>query len=113
MLRANTQVDRRRLHRYTGISASVAAARSGVDVALVRCSSEGDGVMSQAAVGMVVEKLLTDEELRIQFALDRVETIADLCLRGFDLNPGEIDLFYRTDAGLWFLRSALRDARQH
>ena len=69
--------------------------------------------MSQAAVGMVVEKLLTDEDLRIQFALDRVETIADLCLRGFDLNSGEIDLFCRTDAGLWFLRSALRDAPQH
>ena len=69
--------------------------------------------MSQAGVGMVVEKLLTDEDLRIQFALDRVATMAQLCLRGFDLNPGDIDLFCRTDAGLWFLRSALRDARQH
>jgi hypothetical protein len=68
--------------------------------------------MSRVGVGMVVEKLLTDGNLRIRFALDRVETIAELCLRGFDLNPGEIDLFCRTDAGLWFLRSAVRGAPQ-
>ena len=41
--------------------------------------------MSQAAVGMVIEKLLTDEDLRIRFALDRMEAIAELCLRGFEL----------------------------
>ena len=49
--------------------------------------------MSQAGVGMVIEKLLTDESLRIRFALDRMETIAELCLRGFDLTRDEIDLF--------------------
>ena len=59
--------------------------------------------MSQAGVGMVVEKLLTDESLRIRFALDRMETIAELCLRGFELTRDEIDLFNRTDARLWFL----------
>ena len=32
--------------------------------------------MSQAGVGMVVEKLLTDENLRIRLALDRLETVA-------------------------------------
>ena len=69
--------------------------------------------MSQAGVGMVIEKLLTNEDLRIRFALDRIETVAELCLRGFDLSPGEIDLFCRTDAGLWFLRSAVRGALQH
>ena len=69
--------------------------------------------MSRAGVGMVIEKLLTNEDLRIRFALDRIETVAELCLRGFDLSPGEIDLFCRTDAGLWFLRSAVRGALQH
>ena len=59
--------------------------------------------MSQAGVGMVVEKLLTDESLRIRFALDRMETIAELCLRGFELTRDECDLFERTDARLWFL----------
>ena len=69
--------------------------------------------MSRAGVGMVIEKLLTSEDLRIRFALDRIETVAELCLRGFDLSPDEIDLFCRTDAGVWFLRSAVRGAPQH
>ena len=64
--------------------------------------------MSQAGVGMVIEKLLTDENLRIRFALDRMEAIAELCVRGFELTGDEIDLFYRTDARLWFLGDQVR-----
>ena len=59
--------------------------------------------MSQTGVGRVVEQLLTDEKLRLRFALDRIETVAELCLRGFDLSREDIDLFCRTDARLWFL----------
>ena len=69
--------------------------------------------MSRSIVGMVIDKLLTDEDLRFRFALDRLETIAELCLRGFDLTRDEIDLLCRTDAGVWFLRSAVRGAPQH
>ena len=69
--------------------------------------------MSRSIVGMVIDKLLTDEDLRIRFALDRVETVVELCLRGFDLTRDEIDLLCRTDAGVWFLRSAVRGAPQH
>ena len=69
--------------------------------------------MSRASVGMVIDKLLTDESLRIRFALDRLETVAELCLRGFDLTRDEIDLLCRTDAGVWFLRSAVSGAPQH
>ena len=69
--------------------------------------------MSRASVGMVIDKLLTDEHLRIRFALDRMETIVDLCLRGVDLTRDEIDLLCRTDAGVWFLRSAVAGAPQH
>ena len=69
--------------------------------------------MSRANVGMVIDKLLTDENLRIRFAVDRLETIADLCLRRFDLTRGEVDLLCRTDAGMWFLRSAVSGAPQH
>ena len=68
--------------------------------------------MSRAIVGMVIDKLLTDENLRIRFAIDRMETVAELCLRGFDLTRDEIDLLCRTDAGVWFLRSAVRGAPQ-
>ncbi len=59
--------------------------------------------MSQAAVGMVIEKLLSDEELRLRFADDRIETIAELCSRGLDLTGDEIELFYRTEPRLWFV----------
>ena len=34
--------------------------------------------MSRAGVGMVIEKLLSDESLRSRFAVDRMETIAEL-----------------------------------
>ena len=69
--------------------------------------------MSQQTVGMVIDKLLTDEDLRIRFVVDRIETIADLCLSGFELKPDEIDLFCRTDARLWFWGGELMDERQH
>ena len=69
--------------------------------------------MSRTSVGMVIDKLLTDENLRIRFALDRMETVAELCLRGFNLTRDEIDLLCRTDAGVWFLRSAVSGAPQH
>ena len=69
--------------------------------------------MSRASVGLVIDKLLTDENLRIRFALDRVETVAELCLRGFELTRDEIDLLCRTDAGVWFLRSAVSGASPH
>ena len=68
--------------------------------------------MSRASVGMVIDKLLTDESLRIRLRLIRMETVAELCLRGFDLTRDEIDLLCRTDAGVWFLRSAVRGAPQ-
>ena len=58
--------------------------------------------MSRAGVGMVIEKLLTDERLRIRFALDRMETIAELCLRGIELTRDEFDAISRTDSRLWF-----------
>jgi hypothetical protein len=59
--------------------------------------------MSRAGVGIVIDKLLTDEDLRIRFALDRFETVAELWLLGAELTPDEIDLFCRTDDRLWFV----------
>jgi hypothetical protein len=63
---------------------------------------EGDA-MSQVGIGMVIDTLLTEEKLRIRFAVDRISTVSELFQRGFDLSPDEIDLFCRTDANLWFL----------
>ena len=69
--------------------------------------------MSRAAVGLVVENLLTDENLSFRFAVDPMATVADLFLCGLDLTGEEIELLSRTDPGLWFLRSALRGQPQH
>ena len=63
--------------------------------------------MSQTGVRRVVEQLLTDESLRIRFAQDRIETVAELCLRGFDLSGEDVDLFFRTDPRVWFLRDII------
>ena len=41
--------------------------------------------MSRATVGMVIDELLTDESLRIRFAVNPMETVVGLVLRGFDL----------------------------
>lgn len=59
--------------------------------------------MSRVGVGTVIEELLADRNLRVQFALEPIETIAELFLRGFDLTPEEIELFCRTDAAVWFM----------
>jgi len=58
--------------------------------------------MSQMGVEEVVDLLLTNENLRIRFALDRIETVAELCLLGFDLSPEDVELFCWTDPRLWF-----------
>jgi hypothetical protein len=69
--------------------------------------------MSQTGVGKVVEQLLTDENLRIRFAHDQIETVAELCLRGFDLSREDIFLFCCTDARLWFLDDIASGERLH
>jgi hypothetical protein len=63
--------------------------------------------MSQHTVGIVIDRLLTDTDLRTRFAIDRIETMAELCLGGFDLTPDEIELFCRTDPRLWFWGGAV------
>ena len=64
--------------------------------------------MSQAGVGTVIAKLLTDENLRIRFALDRIETVAELCLRGVELTGDEVETLCWTNARLWFLGDEVR-----
>ena len=59
--------------------------------------------MSQVGIGMVIDALLTEEKLRIRFAVDRISTVTELFQRGFDLSPDEIDLFCLANADLWFL----------
>lgn len=69
--------------------------------------------MSQQVVGIVVDRLLTDEALRVQFARHPVETLAELHLRGFELTPEEFAVFLQTDARVWWWDSELDGARAH
>jgi hypothetical protein len=57
--------------------------------------------MSQQMIGIVMNRLLTDEDLRIRFTVEPVETLADLHARGFELTPDEIDLFIQTNMWTW------------
>ena len=58
--------------------------------------------MSQQAVTDLIHSLLTDEDLRIRFAVDRFNTIADVCLNGLELTCDEINVFFTSDVQMWF-----------
>ena len=58
--------------------------------------------MSLASVEVAITRLLTDEEPRLRFAVDRVETLGELYAHGCRLTPSEIDLFIECDPELWF-----------
>ncbi len=57
--------------------------------------------MSQKTVQLVIARLLTDEEVRAQFLLDPVATLAAFCDQGFELTGDEIDALLETDRELW------------
>ena len=63
--------------------------------------------MSQRNVEHVITKLLADEELRMRFALDPFDTLAELHLRGLPLTPAEIDVFVQSDVRLWFVENGV------
>ena len=69
--------------------------------------------MSQQMVGIVIDSLLSDEHLRIRFALDRIETLAHLSFLGVELTPDEIDVFIRTDVRVWFWGHGVVGDRVH
>ncbi len=57
--------------------------------------------MSQLTVGMVMDRLLVDETLRLRFEIDPVETLGELHAQGCELTPDEIDLFLESDVRIW------------
>lgn len=58
--------------------------------------------MSQRTVGIVVDRLLNDLDLRVRLALDPFEALADLSFLGIELTQDEIDVFLQTDVRVWF-----------
>jgi hypothetical protein len=69
--------------------------------------------MSQQNVGHIIDKLLTDHELRTWFALDPIRTIATLHLLGFALTSAEIDAFVQSDVRCWFCEKVPVPGRVH
>jgi hypothetical protein len=53
-------------------------------------------------VGTVIDRLLSDEDLRIRFVVEPMETLAGLHALGLELTPDEIDLFIQTNTRTWF-----------
>jgi len=53
-------------------------------------------------VATVIDRLLADEDLRIRFRFEPLETLADLHALGFELTADEIDLFLSSNARIWF-----------
>jgi hypothetical protein len=66
--------------------------------------------MSQRMVGKVINRLLRDEDLRVRFALDRIEALAALSTA---LTPDELDVFIQTDPRVWFWGSAVMSDPAH
>ncbi len=57
--------------------------------------------MSQKTVQLVIARLLTDEEVRLEFLRDPRGTLTAFEDQGFELTRDEIDALLETDRDLW------------
>ena len=62
--------------------------------------------MSQKTVQLVIARLLTDEEVRLQFLGDPLGTLTAFRDQGFELTKDEIDALLETDRDLWAAAAA-------
>ena len=69
--------------------------------------------MSLRMIGIVVNTLLTDEDIRDRFAIDPIKTLVDLNVRGVQLTSDEIDVFMRTDTRVWFWNREVLGRQMH
>jgi hypothetical protein len=57
--------------------------------------------MSQKAVQLLIGQIVTDEELRLPFVQQPLETLTALRDRGLDLTQSEVEALVETDRHLW------------
>ena len=62
---------------------------------------EAESAMSQRTVEKVIGRLVTDEELRLEFTRAPKETLAALVEQGWELTRVEVDALLHTDIRLW------------
>ena len=57
--------------------------------------------MASQRVGIFMTRLLSDEVLRMRFALNRMRVLGELQIQEGPLAASEIDLFLRSDVDMW------------
>ena len=67
--------------------------------------------MSQRTVERVIGRLVTDEELRLEFTRAPKETLAALADLGWELTRVEVDALLHTDIRVWSIAAARIDPR--
>jgi hypothetical protein len=67
--------------------------------------------MSQKTVHLVIARLITDEDTRLQFLREPHATLRGFRDQGFDLTDSEMDALLETDRGLWTAAAARIDPR--
>jgi len=63
--------------------------------------TEAVDAMSQKTVQLVIARLITDEEVRLQFLDSPLETLTAFRDQGFELTGDEIEALLETDRNLW------------
>jgi hypothetical protein len=72
---------------------------------------EEEPAMSQRTVERLIGRLVTNEELRLEFTRAPRETLATLAELGWELTSVEVDALLRTDIRLWSDAAARVDPR--
>ena len=68
----------------------------------MHCSGEpGTDTMSQKTVHLVIARLVTDEDLRMQFLGDPAGTLNAFRDQGYELSRDEMAALIETDRSLW------------
>jgi hypothetical protein len=62
-------------------------------------------------VEVLIGRLITDEQVRVDFLLDAEQTLADLCQHGLELSRTEIAALVNTDPLLWVRTADAIDPR--
>jgi hypothetical protein len=57
--------------------------------------------MSQKTVQLLIGRIVTDEELRLRFVRQPLETLTDLREQGFELTASETEALVETDRQFW------------
>jgi hypothetical protein len=74
---------------------------TGVPITVGAAATQLSTTISQKIVQLILGRLLTDEEFRIEFLRDPRSTLATMREQGPELTPGEIEALLRTERTLW------------